>query len=128
MSTYIKKKTTYRRNRAREPIVDGDLNSAEAVTHTRVAVAQDDGTMIITEVLESLDSKPQVPQVSMAEQRDPIVPRNGEDLHYEQMNISPPSSPQPRKSRVCDILMTMIPFHIAILDTKGLYIGVCSSY
>jgi len=99
MSTYIKKKPTYRRKRAREPMVDGDVNSAEAVTHTRIAVPQDDGSMLITEVLESLDS---TPPVTITEQRQPNAQQD--DVHeYEQMNISPPQSPQPKKSRVCDI-------------------------
>ena len=44
--------------KAREPMVDGDVNAAEAVTHTRYAETQDDGTTIIKHIVESLDSNP----------------------------------------------------------------------
>ena len=35
-------------------MVDGDVNSASTVTHTRIAVTQDNGTVVIKQVLESL--------------------------------------------------------------------------
>ena len=38
--------------RPRHRMVDGDLDSAEAVTHTRYAEIQSDGTTIIKQVLE----------------------------------------------------------------------------
>ena len=51
-------------------MVEGEVESAQAVTHTRIAVTQDDGTVVIKQVLESLDNTPQ--QVT-AEPKQPEV-------------------------------------------------------
>ena len=40
-------------------MVDGNVQSAQADTHTRIAVTKDDGTVVIKQVLESLDTPPQ---------------------------------------------------------------------
>ena len=98
MST-IKKKQSYRRKKAREPMVDGDIDAAEAVTHTRFAETQDDGTTIIKHIVESLDSKP---SLSLAGQSQ----THQDNLYNEPMpDISPPHTPRQRKSRVSiDIL------------------------
>ena len=37
-------------------MVEGDLTSAKAVTHTKVTVINDDGTTSVEQVLESLDN------------------------------------------------------------------------
>ena len=51
-------------------MVEGEVQSARAVTHTRIAVTQDDGTVVIKQVLESLDD---TPQKVTAEPKQPIV-------------------------------------------------------
>jgi hypothetical protein len=97
MSTFIKKKATYRHKRAREPMVDGDLDSAEAVTHTRVAETQNDGTTIFKHVTESLDT---TASSSLAGQNTMEgMPRN-DDFNDQMPDVSPPQTPRPRKSRV----------------------------
>ena len=103
MSTYIKKKQTYRRRRAREPMVDGDVESAEAVTHTRIAEHQDDGSVIIKHVLESLDSS--TPE-SRDEPRHFEVTHDRENYNNEEMhNMYPPQTPRLRKCRVSVIFV-----------------------
>ena len=79
-------------------MVDGDVNSASTVTHTRIAVTQDDGTVIIKQVLESLDT----PHTRLtAEQIRPEVPPSVDDPQYEHMdNMSPPPTGQPKRGRV----------------------------
>ena len=85
--------------KAREPMVDGDVNAAEAVTHTQFAETQDDGTTIIKHIVESLDSNP---SSSSAGQRQ----TQQDNLYNEPIHdISPPHTPRQRKSRVnIDIL------------------------
>lgn len=103
MSTILKKKQSYRRRRAREPMVDGDVDSAEAVTHTRIAESQDDGTTIIKHVLESLDSiqtHSTAGQMRM-DSAPPLDNFNNEQL--QEMDMSRPPTPQPKKSRVSNL-------------------------
>ena len=73
-------------------MVDGDLDSAEAVTHRRYAEIQSDGTTIIKQVLESLDPTP--PRVTLL----PLNNFNNDQM--QNMNISAPLTPRPKKSRV----------------------------
>ena len=54
--SYIKPRKSQKRKRGREPMVEGDLTSAKAVTHTKVTVMNDDGTTSVEHVLESLDN------------------------------------------------------------------------
>lgn len=97
MSTVIKKKQNFRRRRAREPMVDGDVDSAEAVTHTRVAELQEDGTTIIKHVVESLDS---TPTRSTAGEMQ-VDPPPFDNIDYDEMpDMSRPVTPRPRKSKV----------------------------
>src|SRR6202789_1593835 len=56
MSTYLQHNKTQKRKRGRKPMVDGELDSARAVTHTKVTVINDDGTVDVKRVLESLDT------------------------------------------------------------------------
>jgi len=87
-------------------MVDGDIDAAEAVTHTRFAETQDDGTTIIKHIVESLDSKP---SLSLAGQSQ----THQDNLYNEPMpDISPPHTPRQRKSRVS----------IDILSKKDAYI------
>ena len=99
MSTFIKKKPTIWRKRARQPMVDGDVDSAEAVTHTRVAETQNDGTTIIKHSVESLDS----PISSMAGQSQMAGQSftSYNNFNNDQLpEMSPPNTPRTRKSRV----------------------------
>lgn len=84
-------------------MVDGDVDSAEAVTHTRVAETQIDGTTIIKHVLESLDSSPSIPR---AESLQTTTTHAMDEQHdYEQMaNDSRPHTPRPSKCRVSAIM------------------------
>ena len=56
--SYIKVKPSNKHKRT-VPMVDGNVQSAQADTHTRIAVTKDDGTVVIKQVLESLDTPPQ---------------------------------------------------------------------
>jgi hypothetical protein len=103
MATSIKKKPTFRRKKAREPMVDGDIQSAEAVTHTRIAIPQDDGTYVIKQVLESLDTPPSNPRADTSRRATPHLEN---DYNYDQMDFSPPDTPRPKKSRVSFIFIS----------------------
>jgi hypothetical protein len=81
-------------------MVDGDVELAEAVTHTRIAVPQPDGSVIIDRVLESLESTPPLQSTSRCEDNVPLgVPLGVEENNFE-MNISRSPSPLPKKSKV----------------------------
>src|SRR6266446_228541 len=95
MSTYVKKKKSYRRQRPRVPMVEGDVDSSEAVTHTRIAIPQDDGSFIFKNVLESLDSTSSTSK-SVPMQVD--VPPQVNDFNDINHDTSPPTPP-PRRSR-----------------------------
>ena len=84
-------------------MVEGDVELSEAVTHTRIAKPQPDGSVIIDYVLESMDQS--------TSQIDHEVPLDVQGSHYEvpvavhennneEMNVSEPSSPAPKKSKV----------------------------
>ena len=79
-------------------MVDGDVDSAEAVTHTRIAVPQSDGTVEIQQVLKALDTS------SLRIGPEPLQlegPPATDDFNYDQMeNMSPPQLPPPKKNRV----------------------------
>jgi hypothetical protein len=95
MATYIKPRKVYRRMRPRQTMVDGDVDSAEAVTHTRFAETQDDGSIIIRQVLESLDSP--IPTSTAAPMQWEVM----QDFNNEEIpNMTPPQTPPPRKHRV----------------------------
>jgi hypothetical protein len=97
MATSIKKKPTFRRMKAREPMVEGDIHSAKAVTLRRFAETQNDGTTIIKHVLESLDSSRPRPTVGHM----PIPSQAVNDFNDDQMQgISRPQTPTPKKCRV----------------------------
>jgi hypothetical protein len=84
-------------------MVDGDVELAEAVTHTRIAVPQHDGSIIIDHILESLDQS-----TSKIDQEVPLAERDGNyevpfgehNNNYEEMNVSVPPSPVPKRSKV----------------------------
>jgi hypothetical protein len=103
MSTILKKKSTFRRKRAREPMVDGDVDSAEAVTHTRIAETQYDGTTVFKHIVESLDN----PILSLAGdsqfagQSQMDASTSHENFNDDQLrDMSPQNTPRHRKSRV----------------------------
>jgi hypothetical protein len=92
-------------------MVDGDVDSAEAVTHTRNAELQSDGTTIIKQVLERLDSNTSRSTVGQI-QMDPLPPvddYNNDPM--ENMPASPPLPPGPKKGRVS---ADIIPLHIYV--------------
>ena len=71
------------------------MESARAVTHTRIAVTQDNGTVVIKQVLESPDNTPQKvtaepkqPEVYSDVQLDVDKPMY--DPIIDQNNMSPP--------------------------------------
>ena len=81
-------------------MVDGDLDSAEAVTHTRYAEIQPDGTTIIKQFLQSLDSAPiGVPDRPMRIET-PRPVENFNDDQMQDLNDSPLPTPSAKKSRV----------------------------
>ena len=81
-------------------MVDGDVDSAEAVTHTRIAEPQNDGSIVIKHVLESLDSPPLCSSAGQMtiDPRPPLVDYNNDQMQ----DMSPPQTPRTKKSRVSD--------------------------
>jgi hypothetical protein len=88
MSTYIKKKQSYKRRQGRAPIIAGDIDSARAVTNTKIAVTQRDGSVVIKQILESLDAPYQrITDKPNEREEQPIL----DDYNFDQMdNMSPP--------------------------------------
>jgi hypothetical protein len=104
---------------------DGDVESSGAVTHTRIAEPQDDGTTIIKTILESLDSSPPISRQQMDIELQPV----NNDFHDEQMqNMTPPQSPRPRKCRVSITFLWNKKVNQIVLDATGLHIGVRCSH
>lgn len=78
-------------------MVDGDIDSAEAITHTRIAVTQNDGTVLLQQVVETLDSPPQKSKSNLRRSDD----YPGMDDHIEHMqDMSSPPPGQAKKKRV----------------------------
>ena len=78
---------------------DGDLDSAEAVTFRRYAEEQENGTTIIRNVLERLDSSPQS-GMSQQIQIDTHTPQRDDFINDNGQATSPPQTPRPKKCRV----------------------------
>jgi hypothetical protein len=79
-------------------MVEGDLDSAEAVTHRRYAETQEDGSVMIKQVLERLDITPPLPR---SEPMKPQGPDVTDDFNNDHMgNRSPRETTPPRRSRV----------------------------
>lgn len=79
-------------------MVDGDVEYSQAVTHSKIAITNDDGTVVVQQVLESLDIPAQassanaigggIRPVTYDEDMDPIH------------DMSPPPTSTAKKSRV----------------------------
>ena len=79
-------------------MVDGDVQLAQAVTPTRIAVTKDDGIVVIKQVLESLDTPP---QKLTAKPKRPEFYSNIDQLNFEPMDYnSPPQTGQSKRSWV----------------------------
>jgi hypothetical protein len=83
-------------------MVDGDVETGDAVTHTRIAVPQEDGSMAIEQVLETLHSSHNCGTRSIPSEPLPVNAYNMDNEYNEQNDhISRPNSPRPkRKNRV----------------------------
>jgi len=86
-------------------MVDGDIETGEAITHTRIAVPQEDGSMAIEQVLETLHSSQNCGTSTIHSDPPPVNTYNidNEYNEYNEHNdhMSRPNSPQPkRKNRV----------------------------
>jgi hypothetical protein len=79
-------------------MVDGDVDSSHAVTHTRHAERKEDGSMYFTHVLESLDSAPTTSQSTSSPLQPMTFQDNFDDGPMD--NPSRPSTPRPKKSKV----------------------------
>lgn len=78
-------------------MVDGDVDSSEAVTHTRIAVPQTDGSVVFKHILESLDS---TSSSSLLGPMQVDVPHaSADDFNDLNQHTPPPETPQPRKCR-----------------------------
>jgi hypothetical protein len=87
MSTFITKKQTKKRKHGRALMVAGDIDTARAVTHTKIAVTQSDGSVVIKQKLESLDT----PSQSIGKPIDREALPIQDEYNLEQMdNMSPP--------------------------------------
>ena len=47
---------SHKRKRGKQPIVNGDIHSAQVVTHMKITETNDDGITLTKQVLVSLDS------------------------------------------------------------------------
>jgi hypothetical protein len=103
MATFLTKKPTFRRKRGRKPMVEGDVDSAEAVTLRRYAEIQSDGTTIIKSVLESLDNSPSASASgnNMAGRHEMDPPTYHDDFNDGHVpGLSRPDTPRPRRGKV----------------------------
>jgi hypothetical protein len=97
MSTHIQPKKSQKRKRGKQPMVDGEPDSAQVVTHKQITVISDDGTMVKKKVLESLDTP--APSAA-AEPKAPEIP----PTDHEMDNMSP--QPEPIKIYRVGIFVT----------------------
>lgn len=80
--------------------MDGDIESGEAVTQTRIAITHEDGSVAFKHVLESLDSHPRSTLGTLGTIQSDVRPvREDVDIGHID-NGSPPPTSQPRNSRV----------------------------
>lgn len=108
-------------------MVDGDVESSKAVTHTRIAVTQNDGSVVIKHVLESLDTPPQI-SMAPSKQLD-VLPNNDDTIFNDMPNMSPPPSAPPRTYRVSVSLKQIKMNNMELFsDTKRLHIGICFTH
>jgi hypothetical protein len=77
-------------------MVQGDLDSAKVVTHTRVTVINDDGTVGVKRVMESLD----IPQEITSEARQTEVPHMDYEMHNMDNMSPPPVNARPSRVRI----------------------------
>lgn len=72
-------------------MISGDLDSAKAVTHTKITIINDDGTTTVKQVIESLDSPQKQSSFTVDPERHelPELPELP-NTDYEMHNMSPP--------------------------------------
>lgn len=75
-------KKSNKRKRGKAPLVDGDAESAQAVTHRTLTETRDDGSTVTQRVLISLDPPPE-----LATTKD--MPVDLTDINYEMDSLSP---------------------------------------
>lgn len=79
-------------------MVDGDVDSAQTVTHRKIASTQNDGTTIIKQVLESLDTPTE--RISVDPKRSEVPSGLDNSISVQMDGMSPPPNGPSRKSRV----------------------------
>jgi len=84
LSPTMNAQKSHKRKRGKQPIVDRDINSAQAVTHLKITKTNYDGTTFTKCILVSLDS-PKKTTSSCAETGGEILV-----VEYEMDNLSPP--------------------------------------
>lgn len=92
--SYVKPKKSQKRKRGREPMIDGDIDAAKVVTHTKVSVTNDDGSVSAKQVLESLDD----PRKGNNDSK-PLEPDEIPQMDYDMDSQSPPP-PKTKSYRV----------------------------
>jgi hypothetical protein len=83
MSSITKKNRSHKRKRGKDPLIDGEPDSAQVVTHTTVKVTLNDGSTSSTRVLVPLDA-PSPPITTMDQMQDIS------DITYDIEHESPP--------------------------------------
>jgi hypothetical protein len=68
-------------------MVDGDIELAKSVTHTKVTIINDDGTVGVKKVMESLDS-PRKPTPTTDPKQSELHEHSNTD--YDMQELSPP--------------------------------------
>ena len=103
MSGIIRYQKSFRRSKPRKPLVEGDADSGDAVTDTRYAEVQSDGSTIIKSVRQRLDSNTTLFTPGQS-QIDPIPPPPPplDYVNYEPTDMPPSPSPTSgqKKARV----------------------------
>jgi hypothetical protein len=80
-------------------MVEGELESAKVVTHTKVTVINDDGSITVNQVLESLDTPRKLTPDPKKPERDNI-PIMDYDMHNLNNNSPPPERAKTYRVRI----------------------------
>jgi len=98
LSPTMNAQKSHKRKRGKQPMVDGDINSAQAVMHMKITKTNNDGTTLTKHILVSLDS-PKKTTSSCAETGGEIPV-----IDYEMDNLSPPPPETTAGNRVCKFM------------------------
>ena len=94
LSATMNAQKSHKRKRGKQPIVDGDIHSAQVVTRMKITETNNDGTTFTKWVLVSLDSLKKTAETGG---EVPVV-------DYGMDNLSPPPPDTTARNRVCKFM------------------------